>query len=323
MELILSNWVFRTAILAVVFLIVLFVFWFAINLVTRRLGVKDELRSLQEDGSGMAPQSLAKNQHNSAWSKLVDRLESGGINLDDTKNSEISKTLRAAGYESRNALRVYTLVRLIMIFALPGVYLLFSLILDEIPSATRLYLTSVFLALIGIYLPNLYVRAKADRRRSEIINGFPDSLDLLLVCVEAGLGLEAALDRVSREMLMSHPLISSLFAETVFRMRAGESREEALRKLADAAGVEEIRSFSTLMIQSDKLGTSIATTLRVYASEMRESRKLRAEEKAHRLPVLISIPLVVFMLPTMMGVVALPAIVLAAREVIPAMMGTN
>jgi len=104
-------------------------------------------------------------------------------------------------------------------------------------------------------------------------------------------------------------------------MRAGATREDSLRKLGDTSGVDEIKSFATLLIQSDKLGTSLATTLRVYSSEMREARRLRAEEKAHRLPVLLSIPLVVFMLPTMIGVITLPAIVMSIREVVPSMLG--
>lgn len=91
--------------------------------------------------------------------------------------------------------------------------------------------------------------------------------------------------------------------------------------MADEAGVDEIKSFATLMIQSDKLGTSIASTLRVYAAEMREKRRMRAEEKAHRLPVLISIPLVTCMLPVMIGVLMLPAVIMVIRQLIPAMSG--
>ena len=174
---------------------------------------------------------------------------------------------------------------------------------------------------MGLYIPNLFIRAKADRRKEDIVNGFPDCLDLLLVCVEAGLGIEAAMDRVGREMVHSHPLVAELISVVVLQLRAGSSREEAYRRLADMSGVDEIRAFSTLLIQSDKLGTSIAATLRVYSGEMREKRRMRAEEKAHRLPVLISIPLVVFMLPTMIGVMMLPASVRMVRDIFPMMTG--
>ena len=188
-------------------------------------------------------------------------------------------------------------------------------------SFIRLYLFGSALALAGLYLPNLYVTAKADRRQEAIRNGFPDCLDLMLVCVEAGLGLEAAMDRVGREMVKSHPLVAGLLSTATLQLRAGARREEALRKMGESSGVDEIRSFATLLIQSDKLGTSIADTLRVYAAEMREKRRLRAEEKAHRLPVLISIPLVVCMLPTMIGVLMMPGVVRVVRQLLPALAG--
>jgi tight adherence protein C len=138
-----------------------------------------------------------------------------------------------------------------------------------------------------------------------------------LVCVEAGLGMEAAFDRVGREMVDSHPLVSQLLSMVTLELRAGSTREEALRNMADRAQVDEIRSFSTLLIQSDKLGSSVGETLRVYATEMRERRRMRAEEKAHRLPVLLSVPLVAFMLPVMIGVLMLPAVIRVIREVVP------
>ena len=153
------------------------------------------------------------------------------------------------------------------------------------------------------------------------MNGFPDCLDLMLVCIEAGLGIEAAMERVGREMVKVHPQVSELLSLTVLNLRAGATRQESFRKLADASGVDEIGSFATLLIQSDKLGTSIGSTLRVYAAEMREKRRMRAEEKAYRLPVIISIPLVVCMLPVMIGVLMLPAIIRVIREVAPVMLG--
>ena len=119
----------------------------------------------------------------------------------------------------------------------------------------------------GLYLPNIFLQAKIDRRRREILNGFPDALDLMLVCVEAGLGLEAAFSRVGQEMTRSHPLLAELLGTAVLEMRAGRSREDALRRMADRAGMDEIRAFSTLLIQSSKLGSSIST-LMSFKTEM-------------------------------------------------------
>ena len=318
-----SNWIVRALVLVTIFGLVALVVFILTNATSRRVKVARELAALSGEGSGVSSESLRRQKNEGAWAKIVKRVESAGLNLGDTAESDIAKRLRAAGYISPQAVRIYTLVRLIMIFALPGLFLLMSSFQSEPPSFFRLYLVSALLALLGLYIPALFVRAKADRREQEITNGFPDCLDLMLVCVEAGLGLEATLDRVGREMANTHFRIAAMLTETTLLMRAGASREDALRKLGDNSGVDEVRSFATLLIQSDKLGTSLATTLRVYASEMREARRLRAEEKAHRLPVLLSIPLVVFMLPTMIGVIALPAIVLSIREVIPSMLGTR
>ena len=218
-------------------------------------------------------------------------------------------------------LRVYSLVRLMMVVGLPVATFIFLWTSGSSPSTTKLIFIGMVAALLGLYLPNVWVRARADRRQREIINGFPDALDLMLVCVEAGLGLEAAFSRVGQEMTRSHPLLAEQLGAVVLEMRAGRSQEDALRRMADRAGADEIRAFSTLLIQSHKLGSSVAQTLRIYASEMRERRRMRAEEKAHRLPVLISIPLVVCMLPVMIGVLMLPAAIRTIRILIPALGG--
>jgi tight adherence protein C len=185
----------------------------------------------------------------------------------------------------------------------------------------KLYAIGSLLALVGLYLPNLILSAKADRRKQQLVNAFPDALDLMLVCVEAGLGLEAAFSKVGSEMTRSHPLMAKMLATLVLELRAGRSREDALRRMAERVQVDEIRAFATLLIQSSKLGSSIGQTLRVYATEMREQRRMRAEEKAHRLPVLLSIPLVAFLLPVMIGVLMLPAMIRVMRQIFPAMGG--
>ncbi|HKX78251.1 MAG TPA: type II secretion system F family protein [Novosphingobium sp.] len=288
----------------------------------KRSAVRSQLEKLNPAGA-LAPstRSLRAQEVDSAWARLAGTIESAGLNLADTKSDRLTEKLRAAGYTSPSAGRVFTLIRLIMIFALPLGYFLLTYLSGDPPSFLKLYFVCSVLAFLGLYLPNLYVQSRADRRKEAIVNGFPDCLDLMLVCVESGLGLEAAMDRVGREMVRSHPLVAELLSVTVLQLRAGASREEAFRKLANLSTVEEIRSFTTLVIQSDKLGTSIASTLRVYAAEMRERRQMRAEEKAHRLPVLISIPLVACMLPVMIGTLMLPAAVLVVRKIFPLMVG--
>jgi tight adherence protein C len=272
-----------------------------------------------EPQGGELSRSLRSEHNQTAWVKLVNLIEKRGLSLSDTQDDQLRKKLQAAGYAHPAAPRIFTLLRLLLTIGLPALFLAASYGIGNPPSLLRLYLFCGGIAVVGLYLPNLFVAARADRRRQEILNGLPDALDLMLVCVEAGLGLEAAFDRVGREMVRPHPLIADLLGNVVMELRAGRSREDAMRRMADRAGLDEIRSFATLIIQSGKLGSSIAQTLRIYAAEMREKRRLRAEEKAHRLPVLISLPLVGCMLPVMIGVLMLPAAIRVIRQILPVM----
>ena len=323
-EFLIASSAARAAVLLGIFALVAIITYLMMTVASRRLTVRGELAALSHGSMGKledSPASVKFQSRESAWARLADLVEKTGLNLTDTRNDRLRDRLVSAGFPSPAAPRVFTLVRLTLVIVLPLLYVLVAYTRPEPPSFLTVYVIGSIMALLGLYLPNLFVRARADRRREAIVNGFPDCLDLLLVCVEAGLGIEAAMDRVGREMVHSHPLVSQLLSVAVLQLRAGASRDEAYRRLADTAAVDDIRSFATLLIQSDKLGTSVATTLRVYSAEMREKRRMRAEEKAHRLPVLISIPLVVFMLPTMIGVLMLPASVRMVREIFPMMTG--
>ena len=270
---------------------------------------------------GVTLGSLRAERIESSWLKLVNSIEKRGLSLVDTKDAALRQRLVAAGFTATYAPRVYTLVRLMLVIGLPVLALLMFWGSGSSPSMFKLYFTLIFAAVLGLYVPGVFIRARADRRQRELVNGFPDALDLMLVCVEAGLGLEAAFARVGMEMTTSHPRLAEQFGAVVLELRAGRSHEDALRRMADRAGADDIRAFATLLIQSTKLGSSIAQTLRIYSTEMREKRRMRAEEKAHRLPVLISIPLVACMLPTMIGVLMLPAAIRVVRAVLPALSG--
>lgn len=322
-ELIADNAPLRVLLLLLLFVGVAAVSYFS----TRAVGVRQLTRTrlfeqgVSATGSDGTFASLRTDRIQSGWLNLVNAIEKRGLSLVDTKDKAVRQKLIAAGFTAPHAPRVYTLVRLVMVVGLPVLVLLYFWAMGSSPSVVKLYFTLVIAAALGLYLPAIFIRARADRRQRDIINGFPDALDLMLVCVEAGLGLEAAFARVGMEMTSSHPRLAEQFGAVVLELRAGRSHEDALRRLADRAGAEEIRAFATLLIQSTKLGSSIAQTLRTYAAEMRERRQMRAEEKAHRLPVLISIPLVACMLPAMIGVLMLPAAIRVVRAVLPAMNG--
>jgi tight adherence protein C len=322
LNLVAENSALRVLLLLLLFASVAAAVFFVAQGVTARQISRRRLTQGTVPGAGSAILgSLRAERVESAWLKLVNSIEKSGLSLVDTKDAALRQKLIAAGYPATYAPRVYTLVRLVLVIGLPILVLLFYWLRGSSPSMMKLYVSLVIAAALGLYVPNVFIRARADRRQRQLINAFPDALDLMLVCVEAGLGLEAAFSRVGMEMTTSHPLLAEQFGAVVLELRAGRSHEDALRRMADRAGADDIRAFGTLLVQSTKLGSSIAQTLRTYAAEMREKRRMRAEEKAHRLPVLISIPLVACMLPTMIGVLMLPAAIRVIRIVMPALHG--
>ena len=322
LELVAENAVLRLLLLVFLFASVAALVYFMTQAVAERQLAKRRLLGTATVAPGPSSSgTLRLERIEGTWLKLVNRIEETGISLVDTKDAALRQKLIAAGYTAPYAPRVYTLIRLVMVIGLPVFVVMIYWVGGSSPSLFKLWLTLLIAAALGLYLPSLFIRAKADRRQQALVNAFPDALDLMLVCVEAGLGLEAAFSRVGMEMTSSHPLLSEQFGAVVLELRAGRSHEDALRRMADRAGADDIRAFATLLVQSTKLGSSISQTLRTYSSEMREKRRLRAEEKAHRLPVLISIPLVACMLPTMIGLLMLPAVIRVARNVLPALGG--
>ncbi len=251
--------------------------------------------------------SLVANESTSRWARLVIAAEQRGLSLTDSKADVLQQKMMLAGFEQKFAVRAFVLARAVTTLLLPLLVLAFFALQGSWPAPSKLYMFIIGGAVVGLYLPTMYINSRASNRRDEILNGFPDTLDLMLVCVEAGLSIDASFSRVGTEITQSHPLLADLFATASLELRAGRSREEALRSLSRRTAVPEISAFVTLIVQSDKLGASIATALKIYASEMREARRMRAEERAHRIPVLLSVPLVCCLLPVMIAVLMLPA----------------
>lgn len=272
----------------------------------RGLNIEARLSGVQQSAAP-AKSSLVANDTTSRWARMVLAAEQRGLSLTDSKADILQQKLMLAGFEQKIAVRAFVLARAMLTLLVPLLILLFFVIEGDWPTPGKLYMIIIGGALFGLYLPTLYIGSRASNRRDEILNGFPDTLDLMLVCVEAGLSIDAAFSRVGSEITGSHPLLADLFATASLELRAGRSREEALRSLSRRTAVPEISAFVTLIVQSDKLGASIATALKIYASEMREARRMRAEERAHRIPVLLSVPLVCCLLPVMVAVLMLPA----------------
>jgi tight adherence protein C len=172
-------------------------------------------------------------------------------------------------------------------------------------------------ALAGVYLPNLALWLRLRERRREIFENFPDAADLMLVCVEAGLGLDAALSRIAEEMGLTSRALAEELHLTNLEMRAGASRAQALRNLALRAGIEEIGTFATMLSQADKFGTSIGESLRVFSEDLRHKRQVRAEEHAAKVPTKMLVPLCLFIFPAIIMVVLGPAMIIIVRTIMP------
>jgi tight adherence protein C len=233
-------------------------------------------------------------------------------------HSKIGRTLIQAGYFHPAAASVYFASRFLLGLALPGAFVSIAPFVLGNMSTHALLIFGSALGITGLMAPRLWVRFRQTRRQRAVREGFPDALDLLLICVEAGLGLDASLDRVSAEIASAHPILAEQLRLTSLEIRAGKSRDDAMRNFAERVGVDEIRSFTTVLVQSESLGTSIAQTLRVQANDMRIKRVLRAEEIAQSLSVKLSIPLVAFILPSLMIIILSPAVIRIARALLPA-----
>lgn len=214
-----------------------------------------------------------------------------------------SDKLVHAGYDGPTAPAVFTLARLASAVVFP--LLAFTFAPRDRPA---LFVAWMVLGLaIGIFGPQAFLEHKVGERRGRIRRALPDSLDLLVVCVEAGVSLDAAILRVAREMELLHPDLSSELLIVNRKVNAGISREAALHGLWTRTGVEELRGLAASMIQSERWGTSISTVLRVYSETLRRKRKQAAEKKAAELPVKMLIPIAIFIFPTLFVVILGPA----------------
>ena len=182
-------------------------------------------------------------------------------------------------------------------------------IFDPDMSTNSRWLLIAFSGLAGYFGPSFYLGRRISSRQNEHRAGFPDFMDLLVVCAEAGLSIEAALDRVGRELAVSYRSLSANIHMATLEIRAGRTLSEALEHLGDRLGLEEARSFATLLQQSSELGSSLTEALRVYSDEMRHKRLSRAEEKAYSLPSKLSVPLILCIFPVLVVVTLLPAFI--------------
>ena len=225
-----------------------------------------------------------------------------------SERSKMEQKLMFAGLRSPNALPLfYALKTGLALLFLVGVLVAAAWLPDW--STPKLVFVAMLAAFVGLMLPNHVLDHMVERRQKRLRDAFPEALDLLVVCVEAGLGLTAAIQRVSEELKFSHPELGAEFSQVTAEMRAGVERETALKALSWRTGLEDIRGLVSLLIQTLKFGTSIGETLRVYAEEFRDKRMQRAEELAAKIGTKLVFPLVFCLFPSFFVVAIGPAVV--------------
>ncbi len=225
----------------------------------------------------------------------------------EMERHNVTRQLARAGFRSPQALQVFYATKTLLAVALPMLVVISSRWFPEIETRST-FTYAMVAAGIGLLGPNIVLRKLVERRIKSLRNAFPDALDLLVVCVEAGLGLAAAIQRVADELDVSHPELAFELSTVSAEVRAGMPREQALRNLADRTGVPDIRGLVGLLVQTMRFGTSVSDALRVYSDEFRDKRMQRAEEQAAKMGTMLIFPLVLCMFPVFFIVAIGPAV---------------
>jgi tight adherence protein C len=226
---------------------------------------------------------------------------------DQAEFSAVQLQLVRAGYRSKGAVQTFHFAQ----FALGIAGLLLGTLYVVIAgggSAQSSILSVLIPGCVGYYAPKYWVQRRVQNREGEITAGFPDALDLMLVCVEAGQSLDQAIIRVAREIRTGYPALSEEFEIVAYEMKAGKDKSRVLRDMGERVGIQDVNSFVTTLIQSATFGTSIAEALRVYADEMRDKRVMRAEEKANKLPTKLTLGTMMFCLPPLLIILIGPSV---------------
>jgi len=230
------------------------------------------------------------------------------------KKNQIGKTesrLVEAGFRSQDAIFILTFFNLVspIVFGAAGILAFKMQIIHSVKWHMFNFVWPVLGAYIGLKLPGMYVSRVRKKRYRGIQRALSDVLDLMTICAEAGLSLAATLDRVSRELGLAYPEMAQELAMTSIEIGFLPDRNKALTNLAARCQLPEVRGITSVLIQTEKYGTPIAQAMRVLAAEFRQARMLRAEQKAARLPALMTVPMIVFILPTLFIVIMAPAII--------------
>jgi tight adherence protein C len=271
----------------------------------------DPLQRLRRDAASAAaaekPKRALRQGNNSA---KLERFKSFLEPKDEKEFSATKLKLLQAGYRGKGAVQTFHFAQFALAVLLLIVGVLYAIVNATTgePSAQITILSIAVPAITGYFLPRYWVTKRIEKRKTEITNGFPDALDMMLVCVEAGQSLDQSIVRVAKETKVGYPALAEELETVAQELKAGKDRVSVLRDLAERTGVQDVSSFVTVMIQSATFGTSIADALRVYAAEMRDKRVMRAEEKANMLPTKLTLGTMMFTVPPLLLILIGPSI---------------
>jgi tight adherence protein C len=272
----------------------------------KRIDPLDKLRAARTVAKQETAQSLRRGDRTDKLEKFATFLEP----QDAAQMSSARLKMLRAGYQSKNAVRAFHAAQ----FGLGIGFLLLGLIYALVKSSTGELSTQMMVISIlgpgtaGYYLPQYWVNRRLQARQQEITSGFPDALDMMLVCVEAGQSLDQSILRVAKELKAGYPALADEFDIVGHEVKAGKERISVLKDMAERVGLSDVSSFVTVLVQSATFGTSIAEALRVYAAEMRDKRVMRAEEKANTLPTKLTLGTMMFTVPPLMIILIGPSI---------------
>ena len=272
-------------------------------------------------------QELAPPEEKTDWLKTVVGLAGPFAKLSIPEGKWEDSPLRVkfinAGIRSKNAPIIFYAAKTMLPLVFAAVTYIGLQLAGESLDRNTLILVLLIAATIGCYLPNFVLSRALKARKREIFDNFPDAADLMLVCVEAGLGLDAALVRVADEMKIKSSALTEEIHLTNLETRAGSTRNQALRNLGLRTGIDEINTFATMLSQADKFGTSIGESLRVFSDDLRHKRQIRAEVIAAKLPTKMLFPLILCIFPAISMVILGPAGVQIYRVILPMLSGQH
>lgn len=279
---------------------------------------RERLRNLVPQSAGSAPASNAWVEHAAGVTARFGKLS---VPDEGWEQSGIRTRFMNAGLRNASAPMLYFGAKTILAIGLPAIAYLYLALVGSTMSLNGTLVVLLVAAAVGYYLPNLILSRLVMVRQREIFETFPDALDLMTVCVEAGLGVDAALNRVADDIEHKSVVLSEELRLVGLELRAGSSRERALRNLATRTGVEEVESWVSMIVQADRFGTSIASALRVHSDMLRTKRRQRAEEAAAKIALKLLFPLIFCIFPSLLLVLLGPAFIQIYRVLLPTMAG--